>query len=158
GLLFLKAPATVTLAGAAAAFMLPRLAASPAFDAQALIWLGLGTQLPATLDFEPVFPWLSPFLAGMAAAQFGLPRFAATPLAGWQPEASPARGLAFAGRHSLAVYLVHQPLMFGALSLLALALSGGPDIAARDRPFVEACQATCVGRGGTKTTCTAYCV
>jgi uncharacterized membrane protein len=157
GLLFLKAPAPLTLAAAILAFVLPWLIASPIFDAPALVWIGLGTQLPSTLDFEPVFPWLSPFLAGMAAAQLYLRRFAATRLAGWQPKVRPARGLAFAGRHSLAVYLVHQPLMFGALSLLALALSGGPDSAAQDRPFLENCQAVCIGRGRTKPDCTAYC-
>ena len=53
----------------------------PAFDAPHLRWLGLSTITPATLDFEPVFPWLSPFLAGMALGRLALPHFTKSPLA-----------------------------------------------------------------------------
>jgi uncharacterized membrane protein len=163
GLLFLGAPALVMLAAAIAAFALPQLFASPAFDAPALIWLGLGTTHPVTLDFEPAFPWLAPFLLGMAAAQVGFAPFARSRLAAWRPLLPPARALSFAGRHSLAVYLIHQPVMFGALSLVAQliaaqGLAGGAPIAAEDRPFVEACHKTCLDRRGTETACLTYCV
>jgi len=158
GLLFLRAPSLLTLAAGVLALALPGYVASPGFDAWPLVWLGLGTTAPSTLDFEPVFPWLAPFLAGMAAARPGLQRFARSAVAAWRPRSRPGRALAFAGRHSLLVYLVHQPLMFGSLWLLALSLAAGPRLPSEDRPFVEACQRTCLERGGDKRGCASYCV
>jgi uncharacterized membrane protein len=158
GLLFLKAPAPATLAAAILVFALPHYLASPAFDAPWLVWLGLGTTSPITLDFEPVFPWLAPFLAGMAVAQFALARFARSAVAHWQPRLWPGRALAFAGRHSLIIYLVHQPLMFGTLSLVAQGLASSVAIPPEDRPFVENCQQVCLERHGTQSGCLTYCV
>jgi uncharacterized membrane protein len=158
GLAFLKGRAVATLACAILVFAVPRLFASSAFDAAALAWLGLGTTHPVTMDFEPVFPWLSPFLAGMAATQFGLERFARSGLAAWRPMAAIGRALAFAGRHSLLIYLIHQPVMFGALALVAQLLAGEAAIPPADRPFIEACRTACVNRGGTNGGCVSYCV
>jgi uncharacterized membrane protein len=157
GLAFLKAPWPVTLIAALLALAAPSLLASPALDAPVLRWLGLGTTLPVTLDFEPVFPWLAPFLLGMAVAQLALPRFARSRLAGSRQRTTLGRALAFAGRHSLAIYLIHQPVMFGTLSLLAQLLAGSAAVSAEDRPFIEACEATCLVRHGQKAACVSYC-
>jgi len=90
--------------------------ASPAFNHPALWWLGLSTQWRPSVDFEPVLPWLAPFLWGMAAAKLA-------GCLGWLERAPRyqigARGRAmnvalFAGRHSLPIYLIHQPVLFGA--------------------------------------------
>jgi uncharacterized membrane protein len=157
GLAFLKAPWPVTLIAALLALAAPSLLASPGLDAPVLRWLGLGTTLPVTLDFEPVFPWLAPFLLGMAVAQLALPRFARGRLAGSRQRSALGRALAFAGRHSLAIYLIHQPVMFGTLSLLAQLLAGSAAVSAEDRPFIEACEATCLVRHGQKAACATYC-
>jgi uncharacterized membrane protein len=163
GFLFLRAPAAATLAAAVIVFAAPKLFTSPVFDAPALVWLGFGTIPPATVDFEPVFPWLSPFLLGMATAQFGLARFARSPLANWRPKVSIGRALAFTGRHSLPIYLAHQPIIFGTLMLVARLTAGDlsiptQDPSAQDRPFIDACQTTCVKRGGSNGGCRSYCV
>ena len=105
--------ATATLALAALAA--PAALTSESLSAPWLLWLGLSPSVPATMDYLPVLPWLAPFLAGMAAAQYARPR-------GWLVPRGPAgplaRRLAWPGRHSLVIYLVHQPVIFGALWLL----------------------------------------
>jgi len=158
GLGFLRMPWPATLLAAILVLVAPDFIAGPAFDAPLLRWLGVSTITPSTLDFEPVFPWLSPFLAGMALAQLTLHYFTKISVAGWRPQHAPGRMLAFAGRHSLAIYLIHQPVMFGTLSLIArLALAPAP-VSTEDQPFVDACQAVCASRGGEGRDCFSYCV
>ena len=77
------------------------------------IWLlPLGIH-PATfwsVDYEPLFPWLGLVLIGMGIGEYfypgGLRRFTLLriPAVFMQP-------LAFLGRHSLLIYLVHQPFI-----------------------------------------------
>lgn len=86
----------------------------PAFDAPWLAWLGLGPSRPSSLDFVPLAPWLAPFCAGLVLGR----RWARLPpawLGAW-PSGAWARPLLWAGRHALAVYLLHQPLLLGALA------------------------------------------
>jgi uncharacterized membrane protein len=151
-------PWPVTVIGAILVLLAPGFLTGPIFDAPLVRWLGLSTITPATLDFEPVFPWLSPFLAGMALAQLALPRFAKSGVATWRPRHAPFRALAFAGRHSLAIYLIHQPVIFGTLSLVAQLSLSGASISAEDRPFVDACRSICASRGGEEAGCLSYCV
>ncbi|MBV9567200.1 MAG: DUF1624 domain-containing protein [Hyphomicrobiales bacterium] len=157
GLAFLRLPWLLTLVAAILVLVAPDFIAAPIFDATLLRWVGLSTITPATLDFEPVFPWFSPFLGGMALAQLALPFFSRTRVAAWRPQHAPGRLLAFAGRHSLAIYLVHQPVMFGTLSLMAQLTLAGGSVATEDRPFVDACRAVCASRGGEERDCLSYC-
>lgn len=75
-----------------------------------LVWTGLGTRLPWSMDFVPVFPWLAAFLAGMALAQLMTRAGLWVRLARWQPGPVLQR-MAWPGRHSLAIYLIHQPIL-----------------------------------------------
>jgi len=85
--------------------------ASPAFDSRALGWIGFTTAKPITEDYVPVFPWTGVMLIGIAAGHVLLRHgFAAV-----APLARLPAMLQWLGRHSLAVYMVHQPLLFGAL-------------------------------------------
>ncbi len=59
------------------------------------------------MDFEPVFPWLAPFLAGVALTRWA--RASALWPAISRPPGRLARRLTWPGRHSLVIYLVHQP-------------------------------------------------
>lgn len=113
GLAFLRAPIWLTLACAAFAFLAPHYLRSSALDAPWLLWLGLSSEIPRSIDFEPVFPWMGPILLGMAAARAGIPQLLATPHA----PAPVVRLLSWPGRHSLAIYLIHQPLLFGLIWL-----------------------------------------
>lgn len=108
GLLFLRLPAALVLAAAAVTFALPRLVVFPAFGGW-LVWTGLSGTIPATADFEPLFPWFGPFLLGLAAGKL-LSRFDSWWLLD-RPRGVVARILALPGRHSLALYLLHQPVL-----------------------------------------------
>jgi len=104
----LRLPWAVTLTLAAGIFALDWVGQSPRFDGLALIWLGLAENRPMMGDYVPLIPWAAPCLAGLALAKAaGLERWATRP---------PSRLMtAFSapGRHSLVIYLVHQPLLFG---------------------------------------------
>lgn len=110
-LLLRHLPGLVLLALAAAIFAAPYWLASPIFAAPWLMWLGLAPENPPMVDFTPVLPWAAPVLAGMAVAKLGAGR-------DWwhgvlNPSALPTGGvLQWAGRHSLPIYLLHQPVLF----------------------------------------------
>lgn len=113
GLAFLRAPAGVTLSAAVLVWALPKAFRSEMFDAPWLWWTGLFTQRPASMDFEPIFPWLAAFLAGMAAARLLLGRGAPGWLGRLEARLPPrlVRLLSWPGRHSLVIYLLHQPVL-----------------------------------------------
>ncbi len=109
GLLALRLPAFVTLAAAASVVAVARLGPFAALDAPILWPLGLSENAAASVDFVPLFPWLAPFLAGIALARIALPAMSGR-------RGAPSRMievLSWPGRHSLLVYLVHQPVLVG---------------------------------------------
>jgi uncharacterized membrane protein len=85
----------------------------PAFDAPSLHWIGFMTHRPATEDYVPLFPWAGVLLIGIPLGH-ALVRRGADALA---PLRHGPAVLPWLGRHSLAVYLVHQPLLVGLLWL-----------------------------------------
>ncbi|MDQ2091475.1 heparan-alpha-glucosaminide N-acetyltransferase [Marimonas arenosa] len=119
GLAFLRLPSGVTLAAAAAVWVAPGFLTGPGFDHPWLIWTGLATQVPPTLDFVPVFPWAGPALAGLAVARLADRGGLIEPLRQAGPPQAVMRWLAWPGRHSLIVYLVHQPVLMSLVWLLA---------------------------------------
>jgi uncharacterized membrane protein len=118
GLLFLRAPPWLLLAAAVAVWLLPALAASPAFDTRWLAWTGLAATPPASFDFVPVTPWFTATLAGIAFARGADRAGLWTRLRAREPGPL-LRALAWPGRHSLAVYLLHQPVLLGLLWLFS---------------------------------------
>ena len=118
-LAFLRAPVWLTLMAAALVFAAPLVATSPVFDAPWFYPLGLAAERPYTFDYEPVFPWFAVTLLGVATAKL-LPR------GQWQPAPAALRWLTFAGRHSLIIYLLHQPVLFALFMGWAALGSPGP--------------------------------
>ena len=94
------------------------------FDPRWLAWTGFAASPPSSDDFVPVFPWVGLTLLGMAGTKLALAR-------GWVHRARPmtgpvARSLGWLGRHSLPIYLIHQPLLLGVLiPLVELAAHSG---------------------------------
>jgi uncharacterized membrane protein len=151
----LRLPAWVALALSALALAAPWLVASPAFDSAALVWLGLGTVAPETLDWRPLTPWGGLVFLGLALTRLNFARLSASPLWRWRPASRVGHALAFAGRHSLAIYLIHQPVLFGVL-FAATELTGFT--AARQREeFTVVCQRECVAGGGELEFCATAC-
>lgn len=120
-------PAVLWLAGAVA-LALPVLGAwalngplhewAGMFNARLLNWTGLVTQKPFTEDYVPLLPWMGIVWWAVAAGRWLLAhqrRLVEQPVAPWlQP-------LAVLGRWSLPYYMLHQPVLLGALWLLGAA-------------------------------------
>lgn len=152
---FLRLPWPVTLAAATLVLAAPHLVASQAFDHPALVWVGLGTRVPVTNDYVPVFPWFGMVLAGVATARLALPAIRESRLVRWRADRPAARVLLWAGRRSLAIYLLHQPLLLAILYPTALVL--GPSPAAEAAPFMRQCEQSCATAGRARESCARAC-
>jgi uncharacterized membrane protein len=106
----------LALALGIAAIVAGLVVSHPFFDTRATSWVGFNTVKPATEDFVPLFPWIGVVLLGIALGH-ELVRRDFSPVA---PLARAPQALRWLGRHSLAVYMVHQPLLMGILALAQL--------------------------------------
>ena len=163
GLAFVRAPIPLVIAAAGFSFLAPWLLSAPVFDAPALLWLGLFTERPRSVDYVPIFPWFGVVLVWIVAARIA-------PLLARRVEASRRlfgsgglarlrvwmlRPLAWAGRNSLALYLLHQPLLFGLVYLAAQVAP--PDLAGFEPAYRENCRASCVEAGVEEGVCRQTC-
>ena len=118
GLAFLRLPAALLIALGAAVIWLPQAVRFEALNAPWFWWTGLQATGVRSVDYVPIFPWFGPVLLGMACARMMTRARLWDRLAGRQ--AGPvARALAWPGRHSLAVYLIHQPVLISLVWLAA---------------------------------------
>jgi uncharacterized membrane protein len=102
----LRWPTPALLAGAALMLALPWFVQHPFFDTRLTNWVGLVTNKPRTEDYVPLMPWMGVFLLGMATARHS----AARQLVQHAPAIKP---LAWMGRWSLTLYMIHQPILIG---------------------------------------------
>jgi len=89
------------------------LYSNPAFNDRLMSSIGFMTFKPPTEDYVPLFPWAGAMLIGIGVGH-ALIRMGFRPLA---PLAAAQPWIGWLGRHSLAVYMLHQPILFGALWL-----------------------------------------
>ncbi|WP_028572256.1 heparan-alpha-glucosaminide N-acetyltransferase [Desulfonatronum lacustre] len=88
----------------------------PVFNHPWLHWLGMMTHKPFTEDYVPILPWFGVLLLGLYIGQ-SIHRHRLSILQA--PSSLPGSGiLSWLGRHSLLIYLLHQPLFMGVLYLL----------------------------------------
>ncbi len=178
----LDAPVSASLVLGAVLFAVP--AVVPANAAPSLWWLGLSDHGPDTLDVRPLMPWAGMVLLGVAFGQACWrlrPVWKRTPLApglsrsgrltpgrrldrGWCPRGVVAawRGgnalLAAAGRHSLTIYLAHQPALFGGfLILAAMSIGSRPIFNGTGASFVSSCTDRCIAQDTDPERCMALC-
>ena len=84
----------------------------PLFDLPWLNWVGLMTHKPATEDYVPLLPWLGVVLVGISIGWWLLERRIHDLR---QISRASPKWLTWLGRHSLLVYMIHQPIMMGLL-------------------------------------------
>jgi uncharacterized membrane protein len=149
---FLRLPTAIVALAAAAVLALPWYFASPVFDWWPLWWVGLSTAPPVTVDYVPLFPWFGVVLAGIVGGRL-LVTYGQR-LWRFRPEGAPWTWLIVAGRWSLVIYLVHQPLLVGAVSLAARIAP--PNEAVVRTNFMGECTAACTADRDAAT-CMAFC-
>jgi uncharacterized membrane protein len=141
GLAFLRLPPMLTGLAGIGFIALPFLFRSSFFDPDWLIVTGLGQRVPDSVDFVPVFPWTGWVLLGMAAGGIGRERIGRMT---WRAAGRPASWLTMAGRHSLPIYLIHQPVLIGSIWLIAKMLAIGPAATGGELTrFESECVAVC---------------
>lgn len=154
GLAFLRLPAIVTIAIAILVIAAPLFLRAPIFDHPALWWVGLSVQPPRSNDYVPLFPWFGAVLLGMACAKLADAAGLFRALAQVRLPAITVP-LQFAGRHSLAFYLIHQPILIGGLWLFSLLFPAAEP--PRELQFTRACTTQCE-ETETVPFCQYYCV
>lgn len=111
---FLRLPAVVSLAVAGLVIWASYTLPSDMMNAPLLRFIGLHTFPTWTVDFEPVFPWFAAVLFGLALGRIGTTFDLWQRLSRWPARPMPLlSALGWPGRHSLIIYLLHQPILFG---------------------------------------------
>ena len=155
GLAFVLTPLWLPIVVAAVVIALPFFHSDPLFNQKAWSWLGFWQVPPPTNDLVPVFPWFGAVLSGIIATRLVLASGLATRLAAIAPPGRLPRLLAFLGRWSLLIYLIHQPILLGLVYPAAAILQ--PQVAMRDADFLRSCQSSCTAGGTSADLCVTYC-
>lgn len=151
---FIRLPVWAALAGALLLFTLPTWASSPVLDGQLWLWTGLGTPTFGSVDYVPIAPWAGVTLAGLALSKT-FRRFRIwQAMSGVSFSGSAGRLTRWLGRHSLPVYLLHQPVLYG---LVWAAAAAGPQVDRAANAFVGNCARACQESQGTEQICEAVC-
>lgn len=152
---FIRLPLWLTAAAGLTILLAPLWLSLPALDPRWLAWIGLVATPPATNDYVPIFPWFGVVLLGVASTR----AFLETPLvdaaAAWRPASGAARRLIKAGRWSLVIYLVHQPLLLALLYPATLLVA--PQAASEPARFVASCAARCATSAEDEPLCERVC-
>lgn len=99
------------LAVAVAVFVLGELFLRHTVESSGLFWLGLHRADFVSFDYFPILPWLAVPLTGLFVGSKLYAKGRPTRLAAL----ARIPGLTFLGRHALAVYLLHQPVLYFSL-------------------------------------------
>lgn len=90
---------------------------STLYDTSWLFWLGFPGRSFMSSDYFPVLPWLFMFLFGASIGPWfkenRAPEFFYSGIPG-----PVGRFFSFCGKHSLWIYLLHQPILFGLFTLI----------------------------------------
>ncbi|HZG31033.1 MAG TPA: DUF1624 domain-containing protein [Ensifer sp.] len=155
GLLFLRAPPLVNIVVAAAAIAAPIWLRDPFFNTPAFYWVGLSESVRRSNDYVPLLPWLAPFLIGIAASQL-LRKFRLVKILSGNKAQNihVFSGLSTVGRHSLAFYLLHQPILIAIVWCIAQVFpAASPDPALS---YMQSCKAACAAQQS-ESFCSSFC-
>lgn len=115
---FLRMPRWAALAGGVVCMALGAWLNSMVVAEPWLIWLGVLQAGRAMADYYPLLPWFGVVLLGVFFGRTLYPSGARIFPLEDLGDAALIRGLRFLGRHSLPIYLVHQPILLGVLIAL----------------------------------------
>lgn len=137
---FLRLPPAAALLAVALTASLPFWARAEIFNHAGLLWTGLATAPPAAVDYVPLVPWFAAVLLGVLAGRRALSNGLLRRLGKWRARGAGSRLAVLAGRHSLLVYLLHQPILFGLVwSAVALGFTQNP----AEVEFLGNCRISC---------------
>jgi len=141
---FIRAPLWLVIMAAVLAIWAPFLYQNEMFNARYLSWIGFWTYPPYTQDLQPIFPGLGYVLAGVALMRIVFDLRQDERLERIKSASKPFAGLVKAGRWSLVIYLVHQPILLSVLYPLSLVMQPGAARVAEVRAqqkqmFYDAC-------------------
>lgn len=151
---FVGRPVWSALVAAVFLLTLPLWASSAVFDGQLWLWTGLGTPDFGSVDYVPLAPWAGIALAGLALSGAFRRWKTWDRLGAFSFSGRPGRTTRFLGRHSLAIYLIHQPVLYGLVWLVAAL---GPELDRAGDAFISNCANACQDTLGTSEVCTAAC-
>lgn len=126
GLLFIRTPVIALVIGTLV-FVAGHAFQFQTLDSIWLHWLGMVENKRPALDYVPVFPWFGVVLIGVFIGSLMVKHPSLTAIVsldlcekGSKPVRHFHRLLTLSGQHSLVIYLLHQPLMFGGFYLIKL--------------------------------------
>lgn len=94
----------------------------PFFEQKYIQWIGLSSKLPSAVDYVPFFPWFGVVLIGIYLGELLAHYHTESFIVNWENRHPFNRLLAFAGRYSLHIYMLHQPLFLAILYIIALVI------------------------------------
>jgi uncharacterized membrane protein len=151
---FLRLPLLASAVAAVFVLTLPIWASASVFNGPLWLWTGLGTLSFSSVDYVPVAPWSGVTLAGLVLSRIFREHGIWQRLSGLRFARLPGQVTRFLGRHSLPVYLLHQPVLYG-LVWTAVLLS--PEVDRAGNAFVRNCAVACQNSLGTADICEAAC-
>lgn len=86
----------------------------PQINTPLLLWLGFAFPGFQSLDYVPLFPWFGLVLLGIYFAKLF---YSEIKISIEKPQNTVTNWLAIAGRNSLLIYLVHQPILIAVLKI-----------------------------------------
>lgn len=113
-LLFLHYPYISLLSGVAM-IVIGNTVTHSAFNQIWLHWIGLTTYRPKTEDYVPLLPWFGVVLCGMTIGYLLLNTKVGQGILGADSFIANSKLLNWSGRHSLWIYMLHQPILFALL-------------------------------------------
>lgn len=146
--MFFSAVAGVTF------FALPHLVSTNVFDGDLWLWTGLGAPASASVDYVPLAPWTGATLLGITASQMIRRSGLLERLSTLRFSGRPGLLLRWMGRHSLPIYLLHQPVLFGLVWSVTVLV---PGMDTTSRSFQTNCTATCTQSLNNEPLCKAAC-